>query len=283
MKRNGQTSRTVFALLAAIAILVSSTGYLATVAYQKSPGDSIPNQVTQKLQAFNVTSVDPNTTGSSSLNAITVSASGEASYTPNEALIQVSVETQGSTAESATQANANAMTSVIGALEGIGVSKSSMQTQGFTLYADYASCYSSCVPAISGYTVTNTLQVNFTSDVPATLGVKAGQIIDTSVSAGANQVNLYFGETQSSMDQLSAQALRSAVASADSQAETIAGSLGVSITGVISATEGSAYSPPPYIGYPVMSSLAASTSGVATPVVPGAQTVSVTVQVVYAI
>lgn len=281
MKRSGRTSKTVLALLAAIAILSSSSVYLATVAYQKSPASTGLDQVTQKLQSFNVTSIDPTTSSSSALNAITVSASGEASYTPNEALIQVSVQTQSSTAEGATQANAQRMSSVIGALEGIGVSNSSMQTQGFSLYADYATCYSSCIQSITGYTVTNTLQVNFTSGVPSTLGLKAGQIIDTAVQAGANQVSLYFGETQSALNQLNIQALGNAVASADTQAQAIAGSLGVSITGVISATESGPYSPLPYS--PIYAASSQSTSVSSTPIVPGTQTVSVTVQVVYAI
>lgn len=285
MKRSGQASKTVVALLAVVLVLGASTAYLAFVVMQPKPsGGSLPGQVSQALQSYPVVTVDPGTVTASSANSITVSATGVASYIPNEALVVVSVSTENATAEAATRANARTMTGVIGALGAIGISNGSMQTQGYSLSVDYASCYSSCVPSIIGYTVSNSLQVNFTSGVPATLGVKAGEIIDTAVKAGANGVSLYFAATQSVLDQLTNRALTAAVASADSQAQTIAASLGVSITGVISASEGTSYYPQAYYAYPVASLVSsASSAGTITPIVPGTQSISATVQVVYSI
>ena len=127
--------------------------------------------------------------------------------------------------------------------ERIGVSNSSIETQGYSLSANYANCYSSCVPSITGYTVTNGLQVNITSSSPSQLGLQAGRVIDTSVGAGTNQISLSFVETNSALATLTNRALQQAVTSAYDQAQVIAGSLGVSTTGVISASEGTSYTP----------------------------------------
>ena len=285
MKRSGQASKTVIALLAVTLALAASTAYFASGSIQPvHPKTSVPDlsgEVNQRLLSYQVTDVGTSASTGSALNSITVSATGQATYTPDEALIQVTVMTQDSTAEAATQANAQSTSSVIGALEGIGISNGSIQTQGFSLSADYSSCYSSCIPSITGYTVSNSLQVNVTSNDAKTLGLRAGQVIDTAVKAGANQVNLYFGATASLLDQATTVALKNAVGSADLQAQTIASSLGVSVTGVISATEGSGYSPQPYYGYPVMAASVASVSS--TPVMPGTQSFSMTVEVVYSI
>lgn len=282
MNMRGQTSKTVIVLLASTLILASSTIYFASVAQQPNPqvNPSLQAMIDQKLRAYSVYQVTPTSTSTTSLNEITVTGTGGASYTPNEALIQVSVETQDTSAEAATQANAQHVASVISALENIGISNNSIQTLAYNLSPTYNSCYSSCVPTITGYTATNSLQVNFTSSSPTTLGEKAGQIIDTAVKAGANQVNLYFGATQSLISLVTNAALHNAVASADGKAQAIATALGVSIKGVISASEGgSPYYPGPYYGV----FAAAATTNSATPIVPGTQTFTESVQVVYSI
>jgi uncharacterized protein YggE len=268
------------ALLATVVVIGASSIYLGSMVFlQRSPGGNLQNQVTQRLHSYAVIGQDPLTTTSTSSNTITVLANGQANYTPNEALVQVSVQTQDTTAEAATQANAQHMTSVISALESIGISNGSLQTENFNLYANYASCYNACIPSITGYTAYNSILVNFTSNSATTLGLKAGQIIDTAVKAGANQVNLNFGATQSLINRLTTLAIHNAVSAADSQAQAIASSLGVSIIGVVSASEGgSPYSPGPDYGLSVAGNAAPST-----PIIPGTQTISMSIQVVYSI
>lgn len=284
MKRSGKASKAVIILLAATIALAGSTAYLASGGSRQKPSSSgtYYGEVLYKLQPYNVTGVDPNATVGSSLNSIAVSASGQASYVPDEALVQVTVVVQNSTAEEATQSDAQRTASVIDSLEAMGISNGSIETQGYSLSADYAGCYSSCIPSIVGYTVSNSLQVNVTGGDAKTLGLTAGKVIDAAVKAGADQVSLYFGATQSQVDRVTAVALKNAVGSADDQAQTIATSLGVSITGVISATEGGGYLPQPYYGSAVnAASLAADVAS--TPIMPGTQSYSVTVQVVYSI
>lgn len=277
-------------LLVVVIVLAASTVYFVNRTEPKSNSAS-PNMIKTSPfpstgNAFQVVSGSDAQAGdasSSSTNSITVSGTGEISYVPNEALVQVSVVTNNQTAEEATSSNAVATLSVIKALNGIGVSNSSIETQGYSLNVNYANCnYSSCVPQITGYSVTNNLQVNFTSASPSQLGLEAGRAIDTAVKAGANQISLSFSETNSVLAGLTNSALQGAVASASSQAQAIASSLGVSITGVISASEGSSYTP--YYGSQVaFAAVASTTTSALTPIIPGSQSMTVSVQVVYAI
>jgi uncharacterized protein YggE len=282
-KKSGITT-TVAALLVVVVVLASSTLILAFNAFQTKPVGSTagtsPTHDNLVLPAFSVDTVTGQS-GSSGSNSITVSGTGQVSYTPDEALIQVSVQTTNTTAMAATTANARDMTNILRALNGIGVANSSLVTQGYGLSANYANCYSSCVPEITGYTVTNSLQVNITSSSPTELGLRAGQVIDTSVKAGANGINLSFGASNSMLSELTNEALQNAVASADSQAKAISSSLGVSLSGVISASESGSYYPQVYGTF--ASAAIAAPNSVATPITVGTQTVAATVQVVYSI
>jgi hypothetical protein len=108
-------------------------------------------------------------------------------------------------------------------------------------------------------------------------------VIDTAVGAGANQISLTFSETNNALSKLTNSALQQAVASASAQAQTIASSLGVSITGVISATEGASYTPQYYGNQVTFAATTTVAAGALTPIMPGTQSMSVSVQVVYAI
>jgi len=283
-KRTASIPITTAALIVAVLALATSTVYFA---YQGRTGNSISSNTSKTLSDPYFYKLSPVVSGAeaqtgdslSTADSITVSGTGGVTYTPNEALVSASVVKSSTTAEEATSSNAAATLDVIKALNGIGISNSSIETQGYTLSTDYADCYSSCIPQITGYTVTNSLQVNITSASPSQLGLEAGRVIDTTVAAGANQISLTFSETNSILTELINGALQQAVASAYGQAQVMASSLGVNITGVLSASEGSSYTP--YYGSQIV--YAAALNTVSTPILPGTQSMSVSVQVVYAI
>lgn len=212
---------------------------------------------------------------------ITVSGTGQVSFVPSEALVDVSVVTDNSTAVGATTANAVATSSVIKALNSIGIANSSIETMGYNLSPNYN--YNQQPPALTGYAVTNSLQVNVTGVSSDQLGLKSGQVIDTAVKAGANQASLQFTVPNQMMAKLNNEALQQAVLSASGQAQTIASALGVSITGVISASEGSGFSPYPQTVFGAVAAVTMTTTVGLTPIVPGTLTASATVQVTYAI
>ncbi len=266
------------ALLVIALVLASTTAYFAyRAATATGTGSS-------GLGGSSLLSSNGNAPADPIPNSIMVSGTGQVSYTPNEALVSVSAVTENKSAVDATSSNAAVTSSVIKALNGVGVSNGSIETQGYNLNVDYSSCYNSstCIPQILGYTVTNNLLVNLTSTSPSQLGSQVGRVIDTAVGAGANQVSLSFSETSSTLATLTNSALQRALASASSQAKVIASSLGVSITGVVSASEGSNYVPQ-YCYNCNGVAAGAMVSSVSTPIIPGSQSFTESVQVVYAI
>jgi uncharacterized protein YggE len=221
-------------------------------------------------------------------NSIAVSGSGSVSYIPNEALIRVGAVTENKSAIDATTSNAAVTLKVIKALNSAGISNSSIQTQGYNLNVDYSNCYNTplCIPQIIGYTVTNNMLVNLTSTVPSQLGSQVGGVIDAAVGAGANQISLSFSETNSALSALTTSAIQHALTTASSKAKVIASSLGVTITGVISATDNSNGGPQYYynnFSYGAAVPAVTVLGTVSTPIIPGSQSFTVSVQVVYSI
>ncbi len=279
--------RVVAGLLILVIALASTTAYLGFLDLQsKSNGNTGStllgqNIVVSSLPGVNGALSSAQTSAGTPANSITVSGTGQATYSPNEALLSVSVVSSAATAEGATSNNAATTTKVIDALNSIGIDNSSIKTQGYNLYPNYANSYGSSVPpTITSYTVTNSLLVNITATSASQLGLRAGQAIDTAVTAGANQISLQFAPTSSLLAHLNNLALQAAIASAAGQAQVMARSLGVNITGVISAVQG--YTPY-YSQGPYYYGSFASSAAVSTPVIPGTQSNSATVTIAYAI
>ncbi len=286
--KSGITSL-IATLLIAVVVLASSTAYLGFLAMQpKTTGTQGSSALGSGIISSGPSSNVLQASGSGEAtpsNAISVSGTGQVTYTPNEALLSLSIVTNNRTAQTATQSDAVATERVIKALNSIGIANSSIQTQGYYLSPNYNNYnYPTQVPSIISYTVTNTLMVNLTSNDAIQLGLNAGKAIDTAVGAGANQVSLQFAASTSMLSGLNREALKQAVSSASAQAQTIASSLGVTISGVVSATEGYSYYPSyqgPYYYNAVMDTV--SSPAQVTPIMPGSQTIMASVQVVYSI
>ena len=133
-------------------------------------------------------------------HVIQVSGSGSVTGTPDRVQISFAVETENPDVKIAQANNALAMNTVVDALAAAGVPRDQMKTTGLYdhpgLPADNKGILSGTVKT---YQVTNTLQVTL-KDTNMT-----GQIIDTAVNAGANQVN----SIQFMLSDEQAQALRS--------------------------------------------------------------------------
>lgn len=257
---NGRQKLLAIGVVIALALLtVQAYGVLAGAGSQK-PADTVHAS-----------------TAATSNDTITVSGTGEVQIPPDRAILTIGVVTQATTAESAVQQNANAMSSVIAALEGIGISNSSIQTTNYNISPQSSCCTGP--PTITGYQVTNEVQVTILASGQGLgqLAAKTGQAIDAAASQGANDIyGVQFTASDSELQQATQNALQLAVQDASSQAHTIASALSVSITGVVSATSSPQYAP-------IFTPAIAGTSA-ATPIVPPQSlTVSATVQVVYSI
>jgi uncharacterized protein len=204
---------------------------------------------------------------STSERTIQVQGRGETTVAPDQATINVGVQTKAKDAQAAMAENADKMNGVIAALEGQGIAAKNIQTSGLSIYYD-----SQQDEYVASHEVTaKVLDVS-----------KVGAVLDAAVAAGANQS---WGVTFGLQDPSAAEALalKAAVANARKHADAIAAALGVGITGVQSAEE------PTYSGGPIIyssdtrSGAATAAPSAPTPVQPGQLTISAQVRTAYTI
>ncbi|ATE63195.1 SIMPL domain-containing protein [Rhizorhabdus dicambivorans] len=189
---------------------------------------------------------------------LTVSVEGKSLQAPDLAIFNAGVTTQGNTAAAALAANSAAMERVIAQLRRAGIAERDIQTSNLTVepvYSDpnrdaaLAARYSgqpytppaadAAVPKIIGYRANNAVAVR-QRDLK-----NFGRVIDTLVTAGANQVNgpsFTMDNPEPALDQARTQAIGQARARADLYAR--AG--GLKVIRILSISEsGGFYGPPP--------------------------------------
>jgi uncharacterized protein YggE len=238
-----------------------------------------------------------------SANPSTVSTSGTSTteVRPDQVSVTVGVETNSTTAQEAVSQNANRTAQVIAAVTGLGINENRIETSSFSVLPIYKPgqplqpCIEIYPPPpecetrqeIIGYRATNT--VTATLDVPflriltqPTPDLNAGQVIDATVGAGANRVDaVVFFISQERQQEIRDTLVSDAIANAHQRANIAAEALGMTLSGVQSAT----LNP---IDFPVFSvaprdGSAAEANSVSAPtqILPGQQEVSTTVNVVF--
>lgn len=211
------------------------------------------------------------------VRTIRVTGQGEVRVRPNIATVRFAVETVGSTAEEASQANATAMDRVLNALLEEGVPRSEIRTEGYNVYPEYAPDRvpgnELQPPRIRGYRAMNMVVVR-TRDLD-----EVGSLIDVGLKAGANRLS-GVGFQVENADAVESEALTAAVLDARRQAETMAAALGVRLGNVIDATTSSQPVRPFYRDMAEGVAMAASAP---TPIEPGEQTVNAMASLVFAI
>ncbi|WP_292369758.1 SIMPL domain-containing protein [Methanoregula sp. UBA64] len=209
-------------------------------------------------------------------HVITVSGSGTVMGTPDRVTISFSVQTENSDVKLAQSSNSLAMNNVVDALAAAGVPRDQMKTTDYSItpvYQDDKGVFSSKVKT---YQVTNTLRVTL-KDTNQT-----GQIIDTAVNAGANQVDsIQFMLSDAQAQVLRNQALSKAVTNARADADTVASALNVTITGTNTADIAQSYTPVAYSQYNQAMDAAGAKMAAATPIQSGSITVTAQVTVTY--
>jgi hypothetical protein len=200
--------------------------------------------------------------------AISVTGEANVSVPPDLALVEAGVTSDGKTARDASEANNAAMGKVLTALRGAGIDEKDYQTSRLSLQAQYAPNRSGPSP-VTGYRASNRVSVKV-RDV-----AKVASVIDTLVGAGANDVGgISFMVSQAS--KLLDDARTQAIADARRKAEIYAHAAGVALGAPLSISEGSP-------GGPVFRAKMAAPMAASTPVAQGEETLSVTVNVSWAI
>jgi len=164
---------------------------------------------------------------------IIVSGVGEASAEPDMVMITIGVETRGATAGEAIQKNNAQMKNTLQTLKKLGVRDKDLQTSNLSVNAQYDYQSNRSNPRVTGYNANNTLRVKL-RDLD-----DAGQILDQTISAGANRMNgmsFGFSDPKPLLDQ----ARVDAVAAAKSKAELYADAAGVNLGKLLQINDGAA-------------------------------------------
>jgi len=177
---------------------------------------------------------------------LTVSAEGRTTREPELAVFSAGVTTQAKTAGEALADNSRAMTQVVAELKRAGIAARDIQTSNLSINPIYAQQTRPVdepqAPVIVGYQVSNQVTVR-----QRKLG-DYGKVIDTLVSAGANQVNgpsFQLDNSDAALDEAQITAMKTARARADLYARAA----GLRVARIVSISEGQNYQPGPPMVY----------------------------------
>jgi uncharacterized protein YggE len=211
------------------------------------------------------------TASAAGASRITVTGTGTVTGTPDQLVLSMGVQTNGSSVSGALAAANGAVRSVTGVLRHGGVAAADIQTSGLSIYPDYSGS-----GAPSGYAVSESLQVTLRHLATA------GSLISQAARAGGNATVVDGVSLDLSGDAAPLAAARAkAVADARTKAAQYARALGRPLGPALSVSE-AAQAP-----LPIYDGLAQSASGgaksAAVPVHPGTQQLTVNITVVFAI
>ncbi len=215
----------------------------------------------------------------------TVSTNGSASadVQPDKVSVTVGVETSGETAAEAAAANAELMEKVLAALRALGIADEQIATSSYNVFPIYESRAAAevcimiyppppeCVPKseIVGYKATNSVTVTVDASFDA------GSVIDAAVEAGATNVSgAYFFVSQEKQQEIRDSLIGEAIANARSRADKAAEAVDMEVIGVKSISLNDVY-------FPVFYRELVADGAIGTPILPGQQQVTMTVQAVF--
>lgn len=184
---------------------------------------------------------DVDATSGSQYNEQVIKVEGvsEISVKPDLAKVNLAVETRNESADLASEENAKLTESLISALNKFGLKEDQIETNNYRLYTVRDSVNSRIdeTEHTINYQVVNEINVS-TDDLE-----NVGELIDTAINSGANQIRGVYFEIKDS-ESVKLEALQEATYQAERKAEAIAEAAGVSIKTLVTIEEqGGSYSP----------------------------------------
>ncbi len=206
----------------------------------------------------------------SSDHTIAVSGTGEVKGIPDTLVVELGISLVRSDVSSATADAAVLAREVIEALIDKGVVREDIQTTNYSVYPEYR--YTNEVERLIGYRVSNTIKARIR---PVD---SAGEAIDAAVAAGGDEtvVNGVSFDIEQNQELIEA-AREAAWNDAKTKAEQLAGLAGIELGEVVTITETVSQPSPVYMDY------ATTAAEFSTPIEPGRQSVTIVLQVVFAI
>ncbi len=235
-----------------------------------------------------------NVSSSNSNSTLFVIGNAQTMVNPDKVTLSLSVETTNTTANTALNANSEAMNKALNALKVAGVPENETSTSFFSISPNYNLTNQQeeqdqyFPPPIENrdiisYTVTNSITV----DSYNLLNVS--QWIDTAVQAGVNDVSsIYFNLSDERSEAIKNDLLKQAVTNAKSKADIAATALGLNVIGVKSINIESVGvfppSPPqPFLAQEAAGAAVAPAAGPPTPIIAGEQQVTSSVDITFLI
>jgi uncharacterized protein YggE len=204
---------------------------------------------------------------------ISVSGTGTVTVVPDIAILQLGVEVTSDTVGDARNEAAQAMDRVRASLAEHDIDDDDIRTTSFNIYPQYD--FRSEQRRLIGFTVNNQIAVTV-RDIDT-----AGEVLDDAIVAGGDATRV--SSISFSVDDPDAvldEARADAVADARNRAETLASAAGVSVGAPMSISESGGFFPTP-IFRAEFASAQADDGGFDTPIAPGEQELTVTVQVIF--
>ena len=213
---------------------------------------------------------------STTVSGESVVASGIASVqvVPDLVSVYFNVETNGTSAKEAKDANAVIVDDVVVALIKEGFARDDIVTENFNVYEDYDWSSGKRVP--KGYKATHSIKVELSTDGDI------GDVIDAGIDSGAMLGYINFELSRELENQYKAEALKLAAQDARTKAGAIAEGLGAKLGGVIS-TSSSDFDYYPWLAYSRdgVAEVAVNGAKIATEIQAGERTIQGRVSVTY--
>jgi uncharacterized protein YggE len=200
---------------------------------------------------------------------ITVAGTGKVTLTPDITYISIGVHTEDASAKTAVAANNTQAQAVISAIKGFGVADKDIQTTNFSVSPQQKYDTTGKVTGIT-YVVDNTVYVTI-RDLN-----KLGDLLDSTVNSGANNINSIQFDVADKTGALS-QARLAAVADAKKQADELTKATSVAL-GQVETISYFDSTPPITVQYAKADAMLAAPS---VPIQAGSMQISTTVTIVY--
>ena len=212
--------------------------------------------------------------GAQNVRTLSVSGSGDALLAPDIAYIYVGVHTENPTAAEAVDDNTGQTEKLIQAIRDFGIDPKDIRTTNFSIYPMDRFDPSTGMPSGEKvYAVDNTVYVTV-RDL-----TKLGDLLDTAVQAGANNINsVQFDVAEK--DEALKQARADAVKDAEAQAQSLAQAAGLSLGEIQSI---SFFDAQPYPLFEGKGGGGIAADAASVPIQPGQLTFTVSVSVTYAL
>jgi uncharacterized protein len=255
---------TTLGILSALALVLISLSQIDTASAQTMPFQNMSANVTN------------------SNSTLSLSGSAFTKIKPDRVIISIGVETTNKTAKASLAANSELMNKTISSLRNLGIKENETSTSSFTISPNYNYTESGTILNITGFTVTNSIQID-----SSTLA-NISSWIDAAVASGANSINsIDFRISNDKLEDTKNMLIKDAIANAEEKADIASSALGLKVNGLKSITVGEfdyIQPPQPYMEKRFDAAGAgAAPATTTTPILAGEQEVSVNVNIVFLI